>query len=120
TCRHSKISSRHCRNSYCANKRRSHLPQGRTRAYVSRLAQWQASSPAMEMEQGKYRSIFRSVAQYQRSAAMKRVLAAAGKNIRTAADAWRKPQAVIPSEVEESLFDIKYREMSRPARHDKS
>jgi len=45
--------------------------------------------PEMAMEQGKYQSIFRFGAQYQRSAATSRAPAAAEKNTRTAAAALR-------------------------------
>ena len=82
-------------------------------------AQWlELREMATAMEQGKYRSIYQFVVQYQRSVATSRAPVAAEKNTRTAAGGWREfsatsSQPVIPSEVEESLTVLKYREMSR-------
>src|SRR4029077_21014985 len=88
------------------------------RACVSLLARWRESQPEMAMVQARDRSIFPFAVQYQRLAATNRALAAAEGSTRTAAAESRETrtaqwrETVIPSEVEESLAVLKYREMS--------
>jgi hypothetical protein len=53
---------------------------------------------ATAMEQGTFRSIYRSGVQSQKSAGTNRAPVAAGKNIRTAAAASRKSQGAVTSD----------------------
>src|SRR5439155_27197318 len=60
-----------------------------THACVSPLARWRESQLEMAMAQARYRLIFPFAVPYQRLGATNRAPAAAVKNTKTAAAAWR-------------------------------
>src|ERR1051326_3724321 len=91
-CRPSRIFSRRCRNSCCANTRRLRqrpaLP--RVRASPNRLARWRELRRAMVTARARFPLICQFGVQYQKSVGTNRAPAAAGKNTRTAAGEWRE------------------------------
>src|SRR5436309_11567494 len=72
--------------------------QAPTRACVSPLARWPESQLEMATVQARYRSIFPFAVRYQRLGVTNRAPAAAVKNTRTAADAWRKSRGAVASD----------------------